>query len=118
MCKEKKIEEKWFSITKRKDFIFLRKQGRKASKDGFFIIYRENNLSHCRFALCFSKEAGKAVQRNRFKRWARAFLKEQKQKNNIDLLLGFEKKEKHFYKNLKYIDFYDGFKQLCLHVEK
>lgn len=114
----KKIEEKWFSITKRKDFVFLKKQGTKLSKAGFFIVYRENNLSYCRFGLCFSKKTGKAVQRNRFKRWARFFFKKQRWKNNIDLLLGFENKDRQFYQNLKYIDFYDGFKRLCQCVEK
>ena len=115
---EKKTEGKWLSITKRQDFGFLKKRGKKLSKAGFFIVYRKNNLSCCRFALCFSKKTGKAVQRNRFKRWARSFLKNQRWKSNVDLLLGFENKEKHFYQNLKYTDFYDGFKQLCQYIEK
>ena len=117
MC-EKKTEGKWLSITKRQDFSFLKRRGKKLSKAGFFIVYRENNLSYCRFALCFSKKTGKAVKRNRFKRWARSFLKGQRWSSNVDLLLGFENKEKHFYQNLKYIDFCDGFEQLCPSVEK
>ena len=114
----KKKEKKWLSITKKQDFFLLKKQGKKLSKAGFFLVYRENRLFYCRFALCFSKYTGSAVLRNRFKRWARSFLKKQKWEGKWDILLGFEKKEKDFYQGLKYTDFCCGFKVLCQNIEK
>ena len=109
------MEEKpknWLSLRRRKDFLLLKKAGQRIRKKGFFIIYRENKLSFSRFALFFPKWTGKAVYRNRFKRWARQFLKERKKLQGVDLMLGFEKKEKTFYKDMKYEYFYLGFDEL------
>ena len=99
-------------LSKKKDFILLKKEGRRKSRAGFFIVYRKNHLPYCRFALMFPRWTGKAVCRNRFRRWARHFLREQKDLFGLDLLLGFEKREKSFYKMMKYDNFCLGFKKL------
>ena len=108
---------KWVSINKKEDFILLKKKGRRRKKEGFFIIYRKNDLSYCRFILFFPRWTGNAVCRNRFKRWARHFLREKKWSLSIDLLLGFEKKEKNFYKKMNYKNFCSGFEKICQRID-
>ena len=107
----------WVSLNKKKDFILLKKQGKRLKKQGFFIIYRQNNLSYCRRALFFPKWTGKAIQRSRFKRWARHFLLKKQWPKGLDLLLGFEKREEPFYKKMNYRDFYRGFEQVYRYIE-
>ncbi|MDE0518028.1 MAG: ribonuclease P protein component [Bdellovibrionales bacterium] len=107
----------WISLNKKKDFILLRKKGKYLKTPGFFIIYRKNGLSSSRIALFFPKWTGKAVQRNKFKRWARHFVAKQKWREELDILLGFEKREKSFYKNMKYHDFYTGFERVSKYIE-
>ena len=107
----------WVSLNKKKDFILLRKKGKYLKIQGFFIMYRKNNLSYNRIALFFPRWTGTAVQRNQFKRWARHFIAEQKWKKGLDIMLGFEKKEKSFYKDMKHQGFYAGFKQVSKYIE-
>ena len=104
-------KKNWFSLKKKKDFFYLKKRGKKLYHQGFFIVYRENSLSVNRVGLVFSKKTGNAVQRSRFKKWARQFLKEKNSSSKVDLLLGFEKKPKKFYEKIKY-------KFFCKHFEK
>lgn len=105
-------QKKWFSLSKKKDFLLLKRNGRRLKREGFFIIYLKNELSLCRFGLSFPRWTGNAVHRSRFKRWARHFLKEKEDLKGVDLMLGFEKREKDFYKNMKYESFCIGFEKL------
>ena len=107
--KTKKLD----SINKKKDFILLMREGKRVREMGFFIVYRKNNLAYYRFALFFPKWTGNAVQRNRFKRWTRHFLREKKWTGGLDLLLGFEKREKDFYKMMNYKKICSGFEKLA-----
>lgn len=113
-----KKKQKGLSLSKKKDFLLLKKEGRKISKEGFFIIYRKNRQACCRFALFFPKWTGKAVQRNRFKRWARHFLREKQSLEAWDLMLGFEKQEKDFYKGMNYKCFCAGFEKVYREIKR
>lgn len=107
----------WVSLKKKKDFILLKKKGKYLKKQSFFIVYRKNGLSYSRIALFFPKWVGKAVQRNKFKRWARHFVAKQKGEEGLDILLGLKKRERSFYKNMKYKDFYSGFERVFKDIE-
>ncbi len=102
---------KWASITQKKDFAKLKKEGFYKKKKGFFVVYRNNGLSYARFAFVFPHWIGNAPQRSRFKRWARSFLRE-KSYPGLDLLLGFERSFKALYKNMSYEKFCSGFSAL------
>ncbi len=97
---------------KKPDFSQLKKNGRSQRQKGFFVVYRKNKLSYARFAFVFPRYSGNAVQRNRFKRWARMLLNQKQELSGLDLLLGFEKKEKARYKKLNYKEFCAGFSAL------
>jgi len=98
-------------LTKR-DIFLLKKKGKRVSKNGFFIIYRKNQLSYCRAVYFFPRWTGKAVKRNLFKRWSRHFVRKNKHFIGLDMLLGFEKKEKDFYKQMNYNQFCTGFESI------
>ena len=112
-----KKEKKQVFINRKKDFILLREKGKREVKQGFFIVYRVNGLSYNRFALCFPKWTGGAVQRNLFKRWSRHFIREKTWPVHLDLLLGFEKREKSFYKRMNCKGFFFGFEETCRRIK-
>ncbi len=122
------IKEKFFKVlfmpqkkrqvlSRKKDFLLLKKEGQRISRGGFFILYRKNRLSFCRFALFFPKWTGKAVCRNRFRRWTKHFLRQKSFPFPADLLLGFEKREKSFYKTMGYERFCAGFDKIFQRVK-
>ena len=65
----------------------------------------------------FARYTGKAVQRNRFKRWARHFLRQKKPPYNMDIIMGFEKREKNFYQRINYETFYATFDKLYTRIQ-
>lgn len=106
-------------LSKKNDFALMKKEGKFLSTNGFFLIYRKTPFLYYRVAFAFSRYTGNAVQRNRFKRWGRDFLKKSlvtapvKGKNKPfggwDILMGFnKKKEKDFYTRLSYSAFCQG----------
>ena len=113
----KRKKKRLIFINKKKDFVLLRKKGKREAGQGFFIIYRINGLSYSRFALYFPKWTGKAVQRVRFKRWSRHFIRQKEWSVNLDVLLGFEKREKSFYKVMDYKNFFSGFEKVCRRIK-
>lgn len=113
----KRKRKRQFFINKKKDFVLLIKKGKREAEQGFFIIYRINGLSYSRFVLCFPKWTGKAVQRVRFKRWSRHFIRKREWSVNLDLLLGFEKREKSFYKVMNYKKVFSGFEKVCQRIK-
>ena len=108
-----KRKKKW----QKQDFELLRKKGLKIRQRGFFLIYRKNQLAFSRLAFAFSRRTGNAVQRNRFKRWGRHFLREQKKPFNMDLIMGFEHKKKEEVIDLRYETFYLRFKNLYKRIQ-
>ena len=114
---KKEEKKKAVFIKRRKDFVLLRKKGKRETEPGFFIVYRVNSLSYSRFALFFPKWTGKAVQRNLFKRWSRHFIRERNWPVHLDLLFGFEKREKSFYKTMDYKRFFSGFEKTCRRIK-
>ena len=107
----------WVSLKKKEDFILLKKRGKRLKKQGFFMIYRQNDLSYCRKAFSFPRWTGKAVQRKRFKRWAHHFLLRKKELKGWDILLGFERREELFYKEMNYKAFCRGFEQIYRRID-
>ena len=101
-----------YTLSKKRDFEILKKKGRRLKKRFFFIIYRNNQLSYSRVAWVFPRWTGKAVLRNRFKRWGREVLRKNPCCDGRDLLVGFEKKERSFYREMKYKVFYYNFKEV------
>ncbi len=101
-----------YTLNKKKDFEKLKTQGQKLKQKFFFIVYRSNQLSYSRVAWVFPRWIGKAVLRNRFKRWGREVLRSIQYPEGQDLLIGFEKREKGFYKTMKYKIFCHTFKKV------
>ena len=90
---------------------------RKIKAQGFFLIYRKSPTSSCsRPKFAFARWTGKAWQRNRFKRWGRHFLREKKPPFNMELTMGFEKREKSFYQRMNYEKFCAGFEKLYTRI--
>ncbi|HMK49663.1 MAG TPA: ribonuclease P protein component, partial [Thermodesulfovibrionales bacterium] len=59
------------SLTRRRDFDFVFKEGSSAATKSLVIYARPNELDFCRLGLSVSKKIGKAVTRNRVKRLLR-----------------------------------------------
>jgi ribonuclease P protein component len=53
------------------DFEIVRKRGRSVSGALVVLAYRPNSLQHNRYGFAVGRRVGKAVRRNRVKRWLR-----------------------------------------------
>jgi ribonuclease P protein component len=83
-------------IKKKKDFLFIYKQGKRYRGKYFIFIYLPNNLSSSRMAVVVGKKMGNAVKRNKIKRLMRALFRQNKAllEASIDLII-LPQKEVH-----------------------
>lgn len=65
-------------IRKKKDFLFLYQKGNRIRGKYFNLIYCGNNLTHSRLGVVVSRKIGKAVVRNKIKRWVREIFRRHK----------------------------------------
>ena len=78
------------SLTKKKDFELVFKQGRGYRKDFLYLKIRNNDLGFSRFGIIVSKKiSNKAVERNQIKRRLREAInnREQKIKKGMDIVV-------------------------------
>ena len=65
-------------IKKKKDFLFIYKQGKRYRGKHFILIYLPNNLNFSRMAVVAGKKKGNALKRNKIKRRLRALFRQNK----------------------------------------
>jgi len=65
-------------IKKKKDFLFLYRKGTRIKVKHFNVIYHENSVGFSRLGVVVSKKIGKAVVRNKIKRWVRELFRRNK----------------------------------------
>ncbi len=65
-------------IKKKKDFLFLYQKGKRIKGKYFNLIYHENNLNYSRLGIVVNRKIGKAVVRNKIKRWVREIFRRHK----------------------------------------
>ena len=58
-------------ILKRKDFLLAQEKGCRFVTDTIIVLKRLNGKDYSRIGITASRKVGKAVERNRVKRWAR-----------------------------------------------
>ena len=66
-------------IRRKKDFLRIYSNGHRYKGRYFVILYLPNNLNYSRMAVVVSRKHGKAVVRNKIKRWARELFRRNKQ---------------------------------------
>lgn len=76
-------------IKRKKDFLFLYREGNRYNGKYFNLIYFPNNLHFSRMAVIVSKKVGNAVARNKIKRWIRDLFRKNRNlfKKQVDLLI-------------------------------
>jgi len=76
-------------IRKNKDFLSIYKEGKRYKGKYFNLIYFPNNLDFSRMAVIVSKKIGKAVTRNKIKRWMRDLFRRNKNvlREHLDILI-------------------------------
>jgi len=76
-------------IRKKKDFLWLYKNGNRYKGKYFNLIYLFNESHFSRMAVIVNKKIGNAVKRNKVKRWIRALFRRNKDllKNSLDIII-------------------------------
>lgn len=93
------------SLRRRVDFLELREKGRFFHFNSWLAVsFKKNNHKKLRWAWTLPKKTGKAVIRNRLKRWGRECLSDF-EKKNVDINFIFKNKTREFYKKLQREDF-------------
>ena len=80
-------------IRKKRDFLFLYKEGKRYKGKYFNLIYFPNNLSFSRTGIIVSKKIGSAVTRNKIKRLMRELFRRNKGflKEHLDIIILIKK---------------------------
>lgn len=100
------------SLRRRSELLELRKKGRFLHINSWLAVNcKKNNRNNLRWAWTLPKKIGKAVVRNRLKRWGREFLNEFRQKN-MDINFIFKVKNPEFYKKLDHSEFNKAFQKV------
>jgi len=63
-------------LLKRSDFLHLSNRGKRIYNRKFIAYICKNDLNHCRLGLTVTRKVGKAVKRNRIKRLAREYFRQ------------------------------------------
>jgi len=63
-------------LLKRSDFLFLSNRGKRIHNRKFIAYICKNDLNRCRLGLTVTRKVGKAVKRNRIKRLAREYFRQ------------------------------------------
>jgi ribonuclease P protein component len=76
-------------IRKKSDFLFLYKNGCRYRGRYFNLVYFPNSLAFSRMAIVVSKKVGKAVTRNKVKRWIRDLFRRNKDwiRGSFDIMI-------------------------------
>jgi len=100
-------------LTKSLEFQKILKHGSKINASHWLVVsYLPNNLGHLRVGWTTTRTIGNAVIRNKLKRWCREFLKSHEEYGLLatDISVYFRvKRNKDFYKDLRYKEFDDKF---------
>ncbi|MBO8160186.1 MAG: ribonuclease P protein component [Thermosipho sp. (in: Bacteria)] len=91
----------------RKDILRVYKNGQSIQSDWFVILYIKNELSYSRFAISVKRKFGKAVKRNKLKRWIRESIRNNKEliPCGFDYLIIVRKKLSEEFNTLSYEEF-------------
>jgi ribonuclease P protein component len=63
-------------LLKRSDFLFLASRGKRFHNRKFIAYFCKNDLNRCRLGLTVTRKVGNAVKRNRIKRLAREYFRQ------------------------------------------
>ena len=107
-------------IRKRKEFYNLYKKGERISSKYLSAIYYPNNLGFSRLGISVNKNFGKAVKRNKAKRWIRELFRRNKQLFTVPLDILFFPKKSILETNWKELqeDYKNLISSICVKVKE
>lgn len=103
------VANKLAVLNRQSDFEYLKKNGKRLYTSTWVIVnYLPNNLDKIRCGWVISRKIGKAVLRNKFKRWCREFFRgvSKNDYKSVDINIILKVKDESFYKQLKFQEFH------------
>ncbi|SHH23067.1 ribonuclease P protein component [Thermosipho atlanticus] len=102
---------KYERLKLRKDILNVIRNGKGIQNDWFVVLYIRNGLDYSRYAFSVKKKFGKAVKRNKLKRWLRESIRNNKSTipKGYDYLIIARKKLSDQFENITYKEFLSEF---------
>jgi ribonuclease P protein component len=105
----------FYRLRKSNEIKLLFSEGKRIETKHFILYYKKNLLPYPRIAIVTSKKVGKAVFRNRLRRYVREIFRTNKELfDNNDHVFIFKRKRN----KLPYSDIYDDIKKVMTDVKK
>jgi ribonuclease P protein component len=103
--------KKYERLKLRKDILEIFNRGKGIQNDWFVVLFLKNGLDYSRFAFSVKKKFGKAVKRNKVKRWMRESIRNNKNliPRGYDYLIIVRKKLSAIFDSLAYQRFSEAF---------
>ena len=96
------------TLKRRADFLALKQQGRRIRPSKWLIInYKPNEIGHLRCGWTIPKKVGKAVVRNKLKRWCRECVRNANLQKALDLNIVINESDTDFFRKIKFSEFKD-----------
>ena len=96
-------------IKRSSDFLSIKQNGKRFWASQWMLLnYQKNSLGHLRFGVTASRKVGKAVVRNKLKRWIKEYFRHSvKAGNNLeaDINIIFKPVDPQFYKGIPHEEF-------------
>jgi len=109
------------SLSRRADFLDLKSNGQSFHVNAWLLVnLRTTTSDRIRCGWTIPKQIGKAVLRNRFRRWGREYLRKWAvgQSCSLDMNLIFKRRGEGFYKSVSHEEFDEAMEKMVAKLER
>ena len=116
-----KLNRRALFITRRADYLRLKERGRSFHVNQWLLVnYEATDRGFLRNGGTIPTYVGRAVLRNRLRRWGREFVREWRRTNvpSVDVNFVFKRRDKVLYRELTHVEFDEALRRVANRLEE